>query len=140
MSVYFLSDQTSIINSGQCGKCIRLTGDKGSVVVTVMDVMLNPDKSMYDVDLSLPAFQAITYSDGLGRANWTFVNCSTGLPEATATVPIPVPNALPTANGTANSNGTGIPAASAITTTKTSFATSVAITSAMMALAALSMI
>ncbi|KAJ3289951.1 hypothetical protein HDU79_003662 [Rhizoclosmatium sp. JEL0117] len=96
MSVYFLSDQSSIINSGQCGRCIRLTGDRGSVVVTVMDVMLNDAKSPYDLDLSLPAFQAVTAYDGLSRADWDFVDCQTGLADGQVAPPSPSPEPVPT--------------------------------------------
>ncbi|ORY41715.1 hypothetical protein BCR33DRAFT_718835 [Rhizoclosmatium globosum] len=76
LSVKFLSDPSSIINSGQCGRCLQLNGPKGSVVVTVVDVMMDEGASPTDVDLSLSAFQAISYASGTDwNINWDFVAC-----------------------------------------------------------------
>ncbi|KAJ3072092.1 hypothetical protein HDU98_004324, partial [Podochytrium sp. JEL0797] len=81
VSVFSLSDQTSILNSNVCGKCMELWSDTGSVVVTVVDVMMREDANSQDLDLSTAAFSAVVpggIDAGIGYANWNWVDCNTG--------------------------------------------------------------
>ncbi|KAJ3022990.1 UNVERIFIED_CONTAM: hypothetical protein HDU68_008836 [Siphonaria sp. JEL0065] len=76
ISYKILSDQSSILNSGQCGRCIQLSSPKGSVVVTIVDVMMD-DVSPYDVDLSYNAFTALSNTGGRDyNIKWDYVNCN----------------------------------------------------------------
>ncbi|ORY52404.1 hypothetical protein BCR33DRAFT_761607 [Rhizoclosmatium globosum] len=126
VSVYSLSDQSSILNTDRCGKCIKLWLNGASTLVTVVDVMMRWDANPDDIDLSTAAFSDIVGDLDTGRvANvpWEWADCTTGksarpipvqgqaleaIPKATEppgaaaiNAPIPVPNALPAPlNGT----------------------------------------
>ncbi|KAJ3075508.1 hypothetical protein HDU98_007881 [Podochytrium sp. JEL0797] len=96
VSVFSLSDMTSIRNSNVCGKCIQLTTGLGSVVVNVVDVMLRSDASPNDLDLSTRAFSALEGSLDAGvvaGVQWTWVDCGSG--SSIQSNPAPAPEALP---------------------------------------------
>ncbi|TPX62708.1 hypothetical protein CcCBS67573_g08814 [Chytriomyces confervae] len=75
-----LSDQSAILNSNKCGTCIRLESSKGSVVVTVVDVMLREDANPEDLDLSTAAFDAVAnIPEGIVPGiQYSFVDCQSG--------------------------------------------------------------
>ncbi|KAJ3066356.1 hypothetical protein HDU98_010363 [Podochytrium sp. JEL0797] len=98
VSVYSLSDQSSILNSNVCGSCIKLYTDAGSVVVTVVDVMLRSDANSQDLDLSTAAFSDVVAGGidvGVSYANWDWVDCSSGWAPAPPKAPVPQPESLP---------------------------------------------
>ncbi|KAJ3032175.1 UNVERIFIED_CONTAM: hypothetical protein HDU68_000014 [Siphonaria sp. JEL0065] len=108
LSVKILSDKSSILNSGQCGRCIQLTGPRGSVVATIVDVMMDDNATYEDVDLSERAFAAISSRSGIDYGiYWDFVDCGN---------PVPVPNPLPTEEE-ATTTTTTIDVATTTTTT-----------------------
>jgi expansin (peptidoglycan-binding protein) len=58
-----------------CGKCILVTGPKGTVKVRIVD--LCPGCASGDVDLSEEAFAKIALlSAGRVKISWSFVTCS----------------------------------------------------------------
>ncbi|KAI8828223.1 hypothetical protein BJ741DRAFT_627087 [Chytriomyces cf. hyalinus JEL632] len=75
-----LSDQSAILKSNKCGTCIRLESSKGSVVVTVVDVMLREDANPEDLDLSTAAFDAVAnIPQGIVPGiQYSFVDCQSG--------------------------------------------------------------
>ncbi|KAI9349633.1 hypothetical protein BDR26DRAFT_852502 [Obelidium mucronatum] len=78
VSVYSLSDRTAALNSGVCGRCINIQGPAGSVVVTVVDVMMRDNAFYQDLDLSNDAFIAVVGDLGKGIAdnvNWWWTTC-----------------------------------------------------------------
>ncbi|KAJ3022989.1 UNVERIFIED_CONTAM: hypothetical protein HDU68_008835 [Siphonaria sp. JEL0065] len=109
LSVKILSDQSSILNSGQCGRCIQLTGPMGSVVTTIVDVMMDDKATYQDVDLSERAFAAVSSKSGVDYGiRWDFVDCAN---------PVPVPNPLPTEEETSTTTTTTDVATTTTTTT-----------------------
>ncbi|KAI9351311.1 hypothetical protein BDR26DRAFT_890970 [Obelidium mucronatum] len=109
ISYKILSDQSSILNSGQCGRCLQLWSPKGSVKVTIVDVMMD-DVNPYNVDLSYEAF--VRLSDTKGRdfdIKWDYVDCdgwaASPSPEplpspSPETLPSPSPSPQPSPEGT----------------------------------------
>ncbi|KAJ3064999.1 hypothetical protein HDU98_011599, partial [Podochytrium sp. JEL0797] len=90
-----LSDQSSIVASGTCGRCIRLQNvvNGGSTLVTVVDVMMRADAHPEDLDLSNQAFIDVVGSLGPGvkyGVQWEWADCS-GAEEAAPEVPKPAP-------------------------------------------------
>ncbi|KAJ3008018.1 UNVERIFIED_CONTAM: hypothetical protein HDU68_003264, partial [Siphonaria sp. JEL0065] len=72
VSVFSLSDPSS---------GLKVQGDKGSVMVTVVDVMMRSDASPQDLDLSTDAFIAVAGNLDFGIANnvqWSWVDCNSG--------------------------------------------------------------
>ncbi|KAI8834264.1 hypothetical protein BJ741DRAFT_610497 [Chytriomyces cf. hyalinus JEL632] len=86
-----LSDQSAILNSNKCGTCIRLESSKGSVVVTVVDVMLREDANPEDLDLSTAAFDAVAnIPQGIVPGiQYSFVDCQSGgaAPQVPSSIP-----------------------------------------------------
>ncbi|KAJ3400534.1 hypothetical protein HDU80_006863 [Chytriomyces hyalinus] len=72
-----LPDKSSIVNSGYCGRCIRVTSDS-SAVVMITDVMMREDADPDDIDLSPTAFSSVV-SGGLGQGiafgSWSWTDC-----------------------------------------------------------------
>ncbi|KAJ3067413.1 hypothetical protein HDU98_009368 [Podochytrium sp. JEL0797] len=90
-----LSDQSSIVASGICGRCIRLqnVANGGSTLVTVVDVMMRADAQPDDLDLSNQAFIDVVGSLGPGvqhGVQWEWADCS-GEQEAAPAPVIPKP-------------------------------------------------
>ncbi|KAJ3238610.1 hypothetical protein HDU81_007530 [Chytriomyces hyalinus] len=86
-----LSDQSAILKSNKCGTCIRLESSKGSVVVTVVDVMLREDANPEDLDLSTAAFDAVAdIAQGVVPGiEYSFVDCqigAAGVPQVTSSI------------------------------------------------------
>ncbi|KAJ3239917.1 hypothetical protein HDU78_002575 [Chytriomyces hyalinus] len=85
-----LSDQSAILKSNKCGTCIRLESSKGSVVVTVVDVMLREDANPEDLDLSTAAFDAVAnIPQGIVPGiQYSFVDCQSGAaPQVPSSIP-----------------------------------------------------
>jgi expansin (peptidoglycan-binding protein) len=58
-----------------CGRCVRVRGPRGSVVVQVVDKCPGCDRG--DLDLSQTAFKRIAnMSDGRVGISWSFVDCN----------------------------------------------------------------
>ncbi|KAI8607778.1 hypothetical protein BC830DRAFT_1157780 [Chytriomyces sp. MP71] len=90
-SVFSLVNQKSIVDSGLCGQCMTLTGPKGSVTVTIIDVMLDENKKPQDMDLSTAAFDRIAnVADGVTTGiTWVWSACdgSTSPPAPSTVAP-----------------------------------------------------
>ncbi|TPX62709.1 hypothetical protein CcCBS67573_g08815 [Chytriomyces confervae] len=88
-----LTDVTSIVNSGLCGQCMRISSSKGSTVITIVDVMLNPDAQANDIDLSTGAFDVVAnVADGkVSGIQWEWVAC-----DGSSTPPSPITTAAGT--------------------------------------------
>ncbi|KAJ3032174.1 UNVERIFIED_CONTAM: hypothetical protein HDU68_000013 [Siphonaria sp. JEL0065] len=95
VSVFSLSDQSSILNSGNtCGRCIRLNYKQSSTLVTVVDVMMRGDANADDLDLSTRAFIDLLGSvdDGIVHGvNWDWANCN-GASSPSPSPPPPPPS------------------------------------------------
>ncbi|KAJ3017206.1 UNVERIFIED_CONTAM: hypothetical protein HDU68_011804 [Siphonaria sp. JEL0065] len=81
VSVFSLSDRSSGLNSGVCGRCIQVQGDNGSVMVTVVDVMMRDNARPQDLDLSTDAFIAVAGNLTVGivdQVQWFWVDCESG--------------------------------------------------------------
>ncbi|KAI8612553.1 hypothetical protein BC830DRAFT_1136086 [Chytriomyces sp. MP71] len=78
ISVHALSDTSSIVNSGLCGHCARLSYGSNAVTVTIVDVMMDEGRSASDLDISYAAFSALTSpSDGMiSGVGWDNVDCA----------------------------------------------------------------
>ncbi|KAJ3239918.1 hypothetical protein HDU78_002576 [Chytriomyces hyalinus] len=85
-----LTDITSIVNSGLCGQCMRISSSKGSTIITIVDVMLNPDAQPNDIDLSTGAFDVVAnVADGkVSGIQWEWVAC-----DGSSTPPSPITTA-----------------------------------------------
>ncbi|KAI8838295.1 hypothetical protein BJ741DRAFT_648235 [Chytriomyces cf. hyalinus JEL632] len=72
-----LPDKSSIVNSGYCGRCLRVSADS-SAVVMITDVMMREDADPDDIDLSPTAFNSVV-SGGLGQGiafgSWSWTDC-----------------------------------------------------------------
>ncbi|KAJ3235960.1 hypothetical protein HDU78_004903 [Chytriomyces hyalinus] len=88
-----LTDITSIVNSGLCGQCMRISSSKGSTIITIVDVMLNPDAQANDIDLSTGAFDVVAnVADGkVSGIQWEWVAC-----DGSSTPPSPITTAAST--------------------------------------------
>ena len=73
-------------NSPTCGKCILVSGTKGSHVATIEDICDGCKGD--DVDMSPVLFEATVGELGLGRktVSWKYVDCATGTSSTPATV------------------------------------------------------
>ncbi|KAJ3067414.1 hypothetical protein HDU98_009369, partial [Podochytrium sp. JEL0797] len=83
LSVFSLSDQTSIVASGDCGKCVLIRNlNRGtSTFATVVDVMMRHDAHPEDLDLSHQSFIDLEGSLDAGIVRglqWDFVDCNGG--------------------------------------------------------------
>ncbi|KAI8834265.1 hypothetical protein BJ741DRAFT_610500 [Chytriomyces cf. hyalinus JEL632] len=119
-----LTDITSIVNSGLCGQCMRISSSKGSTIITIVDVMLNPDAQANDIDLSTGAFDVVAnVADGkVSGIQWEWVAC-----DGSSTPPSPITTAAsitassdstePTVSASLSSASPASPATAAGTTT-----------------------
>ncbi|KAI9351310.1 hypothetical protein BDR26DRAFT_929785 [Obelidium mucronatum] len=100
VSVFSLSDQTSILNSNVCGSCIRLTSGPRSTLVTVVDVMMRSNANADDIDLSNAAFMALDENGSLDSGvihgiQWDWADCNGGTPPPPPPPPPPAPAPSP---------------------------------------------
>ncbi|KAI8828222.1 hypothetical protein BJ741DRAFT_429333 [Chytriomyces cf. hyalinus JEL632] len=95
-----LTDITSIVNSGLCGQCMRISSSKGSTIITIVDVMLNPDAQPNDIDLSTGAFDAVAnVADGkVSGIQWEWIAC-----DGSSTPPSPITTAAGTTTASSDS-------------------------------------
>ncbi|KAJ3065000.1 hypothetical protein HDU98_011600 [Podochytrium sp. JEL0797] len=101
LSVFSLSDQSSILASGDCGRCVRIHDvNRGtSTFATVVDVMMRHDAHPDDLDLSNQSFIDLEGSLDAGVVRglqWDFVDCNGG----GAPVKPPPPPPKPTTKST----------------------------------------
>lgn len=74
---YYASLGGSGFDLGNCRKCIRITGSRGSVVAMVLDSC--PSCRKGDVDMSPQAlYEATGYRADRKNVNWNFVSCGGG--------------------------------------------------------------
>ena len=63
-------------NNDLCGDCARIYGPKGAVVVKIVDTYPQSEGATYgSMDISRPAFDAITDFDGPQELTWEIVSC-----------------------------------------------------------------
>ncbi|TPX49533.1 hypothetical protein CcCBS67573_g10155 [Chytriomyces confervae] len=122
-----LTDITSIVNSGLCGQCMRISSSKGSTIITIVDVMLNPDAQPNDIDLSTGAFDAVAnVADGkVSGIQWEWVAC-----DGSSTPPSPITTAAAASTTTISSDSTDPTVSASLTSASPAPATTAAGTTA----------